>query len=102
MSQKTRDEWTEIFLTSDVPFAPLLTPAEAMNSEHAKVNNVMADAPLNGRTVRVPTSPISIRTSDDTYSSRPPSEPYTSPPGIGEQTDEVLREFGLDELVGQL
>jgi crotonobetainyl-CoA:carnitine CoA-transferase CaiB-like acyl-CoA transferase len=100
--EKTRDEWVEVFLTSDVPFAPILTPQEAMSSEHARVNHVMAETSIGGATVQVPTSPVTIRDAGDTYSSRPPTEPYSPPPGIGEQTDEVLRDFGLDDLAGSL
>ena len=100
--EKTRDEWVEMFLTSDVPFAPILTPQEAMSSEHARVNHVMAETSIGGATVQVPTSPVTIRDAGDTYTSRPPTEPYSPPPGIGEQTDEVLRDFGLDDLAGSL
>lgn len=102
IAERTMDEWAELFLTSDVPHAPLLTPQEAMHSEHAKVNHVMAETSLNGRTVQVPTSPVTIRDATDTYTSRPPDQPYTAPPGIGEQTEDVLREFGLADLVGKL
>lgn len=100
--EKTLDEWVELFLTTDVPFAPILTPLEAMSSEHAVVNHVMASTMVNGSDIRVPTSPITIRDGEGTVTSRPPDAPYTPPPTIGEHTDEVLSELGLADLVGQL
>ena len=100
--EKTRDEWVEIFLTSDVPFAPILTPQEAMSSEHA------VGEPRHGRDVdRGGDRPgADLAGHDprrrDAYTSRPPTEPYSPPPGIGEHTDEVLRDFGLGDLAGRL
>jgi crotonobetainyl-CoA:carnitine CoA-transferase CaiB-like acyl-CoA transferase len=93
IGQRTVDEWAELFATVEVPFAPILSLEEAMRSEHAHVNGVMREtiAP-DGRTYRLPASPIKLAT-DDTANPQP--EPLSPPPAIGEHSQELLEELGV-------
>jgi crotonobetainyl-CoA:carnitine CoA-transferase CaiB-like acyl-CoA transferase len=100
--ERTMDEWVQVFLPTDVPFAPLVTIDEALHSEQTAANGVMAATEVNGRTLRVPASPVTVRDDNNIYLGRAPGEPLASPPTIGEDTDDVLCEFGLEDLRGVL
>jgi crotonobetainyl-CoA:carnitine CoA-transferase CaiB-like acyl-CoA transferase len=94
VSELTLDEWGRILDGTGVPFAPVLTLGEALSSEHASVNSVMAPTTLNGREVQVPAAPVTVSSN----ARRPPGPP----PAIGEHTDSVLEEIGLGRLKGKL
>ncbi|MDJ0847660.1 MAG: CaiB/BaiF CoA-transferase family protein [Myxococcota bacterium] len=81
--QKTRDEWCELMEGSDVCFAPVLTMSEAREHPHNKARNVYveswgvqqpAPAPRFGRTQ---------------------CEIQGPPPHPGQQTEEVLLDYGF-------
>jgi crotonobetainyl-CoA:carnitine CoA-transferase CaiB-like acyl-CoA transferase len=93
IGEKTMDEWTPILTEAEVPFAPLLTIEEALNSEHAKVNGVMRETTLDGKTYQVPSVPI--RFAADEASVENPG-PVAPPPGLGADNDEILDELGVN------
>jgi crotonobetainyl-CoA:carnitine CoA-transferase CaiB-like acyl-CoA transferase len=97
--EKGLEEWTAILGKTSVPFAPVLTLDEALHSEHAAALGVMRPSTMQGEPVESPTVPIRIGAT-----SAPDGQlgPVASPPGIGEQTDEILGEFGLSQLIGEL
>jgi crotonobetainyl-CoA:carnitine CoA-transferase CaiB-like acyl-CoA transferase len=92
MKTRTLDEWVEALEAIEIPFAPLLTLDEAMESEHAAVNGLMRGTSVDGKDLRVTASPI--RFADD---DQPEGElgPLSPPPALGEHSEEVLAEFGL-------
>jgi len=82
---KTRDEWAEIFATSDACVAPILSMSEAPSHPHnaARGTFVERDGAMQpGPAPRFSRTPASLR---------------TPPPLRGEHSQEVLAEFGFTE-----
>jgi crotonobetainyl-CoA:carnitine CoA-transferase CaiB-like acyl-CoA transferase len=98
IASRTLDEWMALLTPSSVPFAPVLTLAEALESEHAEALGVMAPTTVEGTEARIPATPVRI-TEDGGV---PVQAGISPPPRIGEQTDDVLEEFGLGDLIGKL
>jgi crotonobetainyl-CoA:carnitine CoA-transferase CaiB-like acyl-CoA transferase len=96
MLTRPLNEWINILSAQDIPFAPVLTPQEALASQHAVANGVMRGSGLDGRDIEVPAIPI--RFAEDTDNADPILPPVSPPPGLGEQNAEILQEFGLGEL----
>jgi crotonobetainyl-CoA:carnitine CoA-transferase CaiB-like acyl-CoA transferase len=93
IAARTLDEWAAIFAEAEVPFAPILSLEDAMASEHAEVNGVLRETTMpDGRTYRLPASPIKLATGD---AANPRPEPLSPPPAIGEHTEELLEELGV-------
>ena len=100
--EKTRDEWVEIFLTSDVR-SPDPHPAggHELRARH-RVNHVMADTSNRGGD-RPGADVAGHDPRRGEYLHQPAALRAVQPaPGIGEHTDEVLRDLGLDDLAGRL
>jgi crotonobetainyl-CoA:carnitine CoA-transferase CaiB-like acyl-CoA transferase len=88
------DYWCSELAAADVPFAPILTVAEALSSDQAAAHSLMHVGEMGVNTADIPSSPLSITSS-------------TSAPGavgrfrkirvpeLGEDTDAVLRGLGL-------
>jgi crotonobetainyl-CoA:carnitine CoA-transferase CaiB-like acyl-CoA transferase len=89
------DYWVPRFERAEIPFAPVLTIKEAMESEHAEVVGVMRETTVDGKTLRIPAVPI--RLADDDASVPGRLAPLSPPPQLGEQRDQILRELGIDE-----
>ncbi|QTV80475.1 hypothetical protein [Microbacterium sp. NIBRBAC000506063] len=73
----------------------MLDVAEAMNSEHAAQNDLLRPTTVDGQEVRVVASPVQWHL-DTEGGVTAPLPPLASPPDIGEQSADILREFGLD------
>lgn len=82
---KTRDEWDEVFLDTDVCYAPVLSIEETHENEHmkqrnnfVKINNVIQPAPA------------------PRFSSTKSSDPKQAP-NVGEDNDEILKNLGYND-----
>jgi crotonobetainyl-CoA:carnitine CoA-transferase CaiB-like acyl-CoA transferase len=95
ISTRPLEEWTERLARAEIPFAPVLSVGEALSSEHAAANGVMRTTTVDGREFQLPASPVRIAEADCELS---PPGPLSSPPELGADRDEVLRELGLEEL----
>jgi crotonobetainyl-CoA:carnitine CoA-transferase CaiB-like acyl-CoA transferase len=98
MRTRTLDEWVEALGEIDIPFAPMLTLSEVIESEHAASNPVMREVTIDGEQVRVPVSPMRV-----TEEAVPDAlDDLRPPPAIGEHTEELLAELGIPDLAGRL
>jgi len=93
--QRTLAEWIPIFTEAEIPFAPVLTRKEAIESEHAVANQVMRPVHVAGHEAQVIRSPV--RLSNDDSENVEELEPLSTP-GLGEHTTEILEELGLGHL----
>ncbi|HEX3881524.1 MAG TPA: CaiB/BaiF CoA-transferase family protein [Stellaceae bacterium] len=81
--QKTRAEWVSIMQDTDICFAPVLKMSEAIGHEHNRHRDsfpVIDGIPQPGPAPRFSGTPAQVQ--------RPPQR-------IGENTDEILREWGF-------
>ena len=86
---KTREEVSAICEKFRIPAAPLRDVLEVLNDPHLHARGFLSDQPTDAGTVALPNSPMRYDGSA--------MRQLTSPPGLGEHTDEVLSELcGLD------
>jgi crotonobetainyl-CoA:carnitine CoA-transferase CaiB-like acyl-CoA transferase len=92
----TQAHWLEVLRGARVPCAPVNDLAQVLSDPHLWVREMVVDVPLpDGSTVRQPGNPVKL--------SATPARTFTTPPRVGEHTDEVLRALGgrsEEELVG--
>ncbi|MYH97058.1 MAG: CoA transferase [Acidimicrobiia bacterium] len=100
ISRRSFDDWTRLFDEAEIPFAPILTLDEAVNSEHAQVNRVLRGTEVPGGRVQMAASPVQLSSNPD-EAAQPGLSDLPPPPDLGSDTDEILAEVGLDHLVGE-
>jgi alpha-methylacyl-CoA racemase len=81
---RTRAEWEQVFLGSEVCAAPVLTMAEAPDHPHNQARGTFIE--VGGVTAPNAAPRFSVT----------PSEPPTPPPRCGEQTSEALSRWGFE------
>lgn len=99
MRSRTLDEWTRLLAGIEIPFAPVLTPDEALHSGHAAVSGILRQTSVNGEPVKIVASPIRNALSDRPVEGALP--PLAAAPGLGEHNAEILRELGLAHLAAR-
>ena len=87
--ERTRDEWAAFAGEHDCCLEPILGLDEALDSELVRAREMVVelDQPASGR-VKLLGAPIKL--------SRTPADTSGAAPALGADTDEVLREIGID------
>lgn len=87
MATKTADEWVEVFKDIDCPFTKVNNLAEALQDEYFKARGMIVemDHPTEGHftSVGLPVRFVGMEQRENTV-----------PPALGQQTDEILSEYG--------
>ena len=91
LAARTTDEWVEALLEAGVPVGPIHDYKQVFEDPHTRAREmeVEVDHPVEGK---VPALGIPVKLSDTPGSVRRPA------PLLGEHTEEVLREAGLEDL----
>jgi crotonobetainyl-CoA:carnitine CoA-transferase CaiB-like acyl-CoA transferase len=100
MRTRRLEDWVKTLEAAEIPFAPVLSLEEALNSEHARANGVMRPTTIGDRRVEIAAAPVRIGATDSPAGGAPPALP--APPALGEQTNEILAAIGLSDLAGQI
>jgi formyl-CoA transferase len=87
--QHPKDHWVETLLAAGIPAGPLLTYPQAFDSDHARARHMRMeiDHPVEGK---VPNIGFPVKLSGT------PQQVRRHPPLLGEHTDELLAELGID------
>jgi crotonobetainyl-CoA:carnitine CoA-transferase CaiB-like acyl-CoA transferase len=86
--KKPTDTWVEEFNAAGVPCGPIYSIDQAFEDEQVKHLGIAQDVPnAENRPIRLVGQPFKL--------SRTPSKMVAPPPEFGEQTEEVLAEFGF-------
>src|SRR5690606_19352182 len=89
MRTRTTAEWLERLDRAGVPAGPILSVADLVHDPHVRHRQMIVDLehPRAG-VIRVTGIPVKL--------SETPGAIYAPPPLLGQHTDEVLEEFGID------
>ena len=98
--KKPLDHWIKAFETTDIPFAPVLDWIESYESEHAEAEGIWSSTVVDGKPTRIMAPPAVIRLENGTIANH--SDTFPSPPGLGADSAEVLRKFGVGHLIDAL
>jgi crotonobetainyl-CoA:carnitine CoA-transferase CaiB-like acyl-CoA transferase len=87
-ARRTLDEWKAALATAKGVWAPVQTPEEMLDDPQTLANGFIRAAEYETGAIRLPSPPIMF---DEDTGVPPPA------PALGEHTDEILRELGLDD-----
>lgn len=80
---RTTAEWQELLQKARIPCGPVNNFAQALNDSQVRARDMVVDVRLHtGETVSMPGNPVKMSASQP--------HPYTAPPPLGKDTDEVL------------
>ena len=90
IARKSSDHWVTAFNEAGVPCGPIYSIDEVFEDKQVKHLGLAQNVPnAENRPIRLVAQPFSL--------SRTPSKLVAPPPDLGEQTDEVLAEFGFSQ-----
>jgi crotonobetainyl-CoA:carnitine CoA-transferase CaiB-like acyl-CoA transferase len=86
--KRSSAEWVDVFNKAGVPCGPIYSIDQMFDDDQVKYLGMAQDVPnAEKRHIRLVSQPVTL--------SRTPSKLAARPPEVGEQTDEVLAEFGF-------
>jgi crotonobetainyl-CoA:carnitine CoA-transferase CaiB-like acyl-CoA transferase len=89
MRTKTTAEWETLLLKAHVPHAPVADYAGVFSSEVVAARAMLSSVTgPDGSTISLIGNPVHLEGA--------PVAPVRRPPRLGEHTDEILRELGID------
>jgi crotonobetainyl-CoA:carnitine CoA-transferase CaiB-like acyl-CoA transferase len=87
-AKRTSTEWVEELNKAGVPCGPIYSVDQMFDDAQVKHLGIAQDVPnAENRKIRLVGQPVTL--------SRTPSRMAARPPEVGEQTDEILGEFGF-------
>lgn len=93
MLQRSTADWIALLEDKAVPCGPINTVAQAFEDPQVRARGIQKSLPRNGSDgighIATVANPIRLSATPVTY--------RNAPPALGQHTDEVLREFGLDD-----
>jgi formyl-CoA transferase len=87
---RPRDDVLAALAAAKIPAAPVLSPQQALDEPHIRDAGLLVERPIGGSAQRAPLAPHPVAMSDEAPAFHRPA------PGLGEHTDEILAELGLD------
>ncbi len=89
LAHRTAGEWIELLLAAGIPVGPILNYAQALDNEHARARGAVMeiDHPVEGK---IKSIGFPVKLSETKQRVR------RAPPLLGQHTEEILSELGLD------
>ncbi|MSU64800.1 MAG: CoA transferase [Opitutus sp.] len=90
LARRTAAEWIELFLAAGIPAGPILNYAQALDNEHAQAREAVMeiDHPVEGK---IKSIGFPVKLSETKQRVR------RAPPLLGQHTEEILTELGVDQ-----
>jgi crotonobetainyl-CoA:carnitine CoA-transferase CaiB-like acyl-CoA transferase len=93
VARLTLSEMVDVLAKAGIPFAPLLTFAEALNQ------NLLTSTTIGGAAFRIPRAPARIAGGGVSTTDNASENELSPPPLIGEHTEDILAEIGLKDSI---
>jgi crotonobetainyl-CoA:carnitine CoA-transferase CaiB-like acyl-CoA transferase len=94
LARQTLAHWCEALAAADIPFAPISSLQDAIESEHVRAERFLATVPYRDGEVSALRAPVALGNLHDE-----PAGPLRPPPDVGQDTLELIAELGLETAV---
>jgi crotonobetainyl-CoA:carnitine CoA-transferase CaiB-like acyl-CoA transferase len=89
LTDRTTDEWMDAFVDAGIPAGPVQEVDDALHNEQTEARGVMTTIERDGQEIPVIEHPLNYEHADSGFESPPPK--------LGEHTEAVFAELGVDE-----